>query len=600
MTVTDSDTVDPFNKIRLNIIGDGKAQGYFRISDIGSLTLIRNLQDDSDLEYTVRIRATDGMGKRNERDAVVRVIVSRNLNAPIFNPTIYEKTVQDNQPLGDTILTVTATDADKYAPHNTIFFQIMSNNDGSHSYFQIDDSGKLFLKRSLALDNSLRTEYKITVKAFDRGRPQRKESNNNAQITIQVLRNQNSPIFFNSSYYALIKENEISTDRLITTVAASDQDTIPDFNTLKYNIIGDDKSINFFKIRNDNGEIRIARNFINDPAELYKIRVLASDNGNPPRTASVFVSVEIDRNLNSPKWRNGQNINFRVLETIATGTNIGRVRATDSDRHPPNNQITYHLIGDSKALDYFQVDDRRGELSIRKDLTSDSSGTLLYNLILIARDVGKIPRSSSNITINVQVIRNLNPPKFTSGDFTLSQPIRPQTSTGSKIYTASVSDGDGGSQFGSIKFSLIGTSVAKNFFSINEITGEVRVKSPLNVDPSTQYTLIILAEDNGDPPKSAQMILTVPINRNQNKPRFLSNNKNVIILENQKLGEPIESVSAFDSDSFKPFNTVSYRLKSDGVNADYFNVDPFTGNITVKTSLNSNSNEIYRVNTLEI
>jgi hypothetical protein len=44
--------------------------------------------------------------------AVVTVYVNRNLNAPIFNPRVYNITILDNRILGDVITTVRATDSD--------------------------------------------------------------------------------------------------------------------------------------------------------------------------------------------------------------------------------------------------------------------------------------------------------------------------------------------------------------------------------------------------------------------------------------------------------------------------------------------------------
>ena len=61
--------------------------------------------------FQMRVKAIDGAGRLNTVSVVVTV--TRNRNAPSFNPTNYEKTIQDNEPLASSFLQVKATDKDK-------------------------------------------------------------------------------------------------------------------------------------------------------------------------------------------------------------------------------------------------------------------------------------------------------------------------------------------------------------------------------------------------------------------------------------------------------------------------------------------------------
>ena len=56
------------------------------------------------------MHAVDGGDRFAE--ALVTVTVNRNLNAPRFEPQVYEKEILDNEPLSSSFLTVSATDAD--------------------------------------------------------------------------------------------------------------------------------------------------------------------------------------------------------------------------------------------------------------------------------------------------------------------------------------------------------------------------------------------------------------------------------------------------------------------------------------------------------
>ena len=59
----------------------------------------------------MRVKAIDGAGRLSTVSVIVTV--TRNRNAPSFNPTNYEKTIQDNEPLASSFLQVKATDKDK-------------------------------------------------------------------------------------------------------------------------------------------------------------------------------------------------------------------------------------------------------------------------------------------------------------------------------------------------------------------------------------------------------------------------------------------------------------------------------------------------------
>lgn len=60
------------------------------------------------------------------------------------------------------------------------------------------------------------------------------------------------------------------------------------------------------------------------------MRVIATDQGIPPKSASVDVHVNVLRNVYAPTFSQTQ-YSSRVDETITYGTTILRLRATDED-----------------------------------------------------------------------------------------------------------------------------------------------------------------------------------------------------------------------------------------------------------------------------
>ena len=80
-----------------------------------------------------------------------------------------------------------------------------------------------------------------------------------------------------------------------------------------------------FKIINDNDNcIQINNNF--------QIRVLASDNGTPPRSSQCVVRVAVNHNLNAPVFPAPKEYSNRILETAQPGSSVfTNIVATDTD-----------------------------------------------------------------------------------------------------------------------------------------------------------------------------------------------------------------------------------------------------------------------------
>ncbi len=77
----------------------------------------------------------------------------------------------------------------------------------------------------------------------------------------------------------------------------------------------------------------------NDFSIIYpwQIRVVARDGGTPPQSAVTLVYVNVNRNLNAPRFNQG-NYQQTVLETQPLGVPFVRVQAQDSDQ-----RVSIHL-----------------------------------------------------------------------------------------------------------------------------------------------------------------------------------------------------------------------------------------------------------------
>lgn len=62
-----------------------------------------------------------------------------------------------------------------------------------------------------------------------------------------------------------------------------------------------------------------------------QLKVLAEDGGTPPNRATATVTIQVQRNLNKPKF-NPERYEVEVLETMLVGDPVVKVTAEDADR----------------------------------------------------------------------------------------------------------------------------------------------------------------------------------------------------------------------------------------------------------------------------
>lgn len=87
--------------------------------------------------------------------AMLTVTVNRNLFNPQFSEQNYAVTIYEDQILGETIVQVTATDADIRSPHNQVRYEAVGSGSGNAlTYFAIRETdGGVYVRRSLTSDN---------------------------------------------------------------------------------------------------------------------------------------------------------------------------------------------------------------------------------------------------------------------------------------------------------------------------------------------------------------------------------------------------------------------------------------------------------------
>ncbi|XP_046579033.1 protocadherin Fat 4-like [Haliotis rubra] len=544
LTVSDADTVTPFNAVTLRAVGDDLATTYFGINQTGSVFVQRDLRSDTLTFYRLRVEARDGGSPARSATVLVNINVQRNLYAPVFNPARYEETIMETTGLGVSLVRVLATDADTRAPHNVSRFSISQGSSSSQGrdYFIIDSvSGVVTLRQSLMTDNTQATIYTFNVDATDTGVPSL-SSGNAATVIINVVRNRNPPFFIGQPYSTYINRT-LPVGAVVYDLDAQDSDIRAPYNTIEYDVIGDDVSPVFFTVEAQSGQIRLTQSILMESELIYPVRIRARDGGNPRLTATALVSVIVNRNLHDPSFLR-QSYDITILETTAPGTSFINVAANDADITAPYNVVRYYF---ASSVDQFYLDD-----------------------------------------VSVTVLRNNNPPTFVSEPYTID--LTSNTPVSTSLVQVAATDADVQDPYNRIRFTIIGDDAAPSLFTIDGATGVIRLNSNINTDSSSIYKIRVLAQDGGSPSLSDTTVVSVNVTRNLFPPEFRSTFSNVAITENQALGESFFSVVASDNDVNIPNNVVEYTLSGNDAAKENFQVGSLSGQISLLRSVSDDGN----------
>ncbi|KAL7984687.1 hypothetical protein Chor_003257 [Crotalus horridus] len=265
-------------------------------STSGEIILVGSLDFETSSTYEFEVQAMDG-GGLSDRSKVVILVTDLNDNAPELAITFVINSVPENSPAGTVIAILNARDRDsgdngevKCSIPSSLPFRLKKTMESFYS-----------LETEKALDREQLPTYSITVTAVDDGAPPLSTS---VVISLQVLdTNDNPPEFLESKYTSYLLENNpkgasafsLKASYLVTKVVAVDADSGQNA-WLSYQLIRATEP-GLFTVGLHTGEIRTARLFLEKDALKQILVVLVKDNGQPPLSASVTLTVVLADNI---------------------------------------------------------------------------------------------------------------------------------------------------------------------------------------------------------------------------------------------------------------------------------------------------------------
>nr|XP_023698680.1 protocadherin beta-15-like isoform X21 [Paramormyrops kingsleyae] len=381
-----------------------KAKSIFAIDPkTGEIKLIGPIDFEETSSFEMRVNARDGAGQTAHCKVFIE-ITDLNDNAPVIFVKSIKTPLPENSPVGTEVAVIYIQDKDSEANgkvtctvHQEKTFKLKPS---VKNYFSLITTSEL--------DRETDSEYNITLTATDEGSPPL-TSSKTIKLSVADV-NDNPPVFDAQTYNAYVSENN-KPGNSICSVTAKDPDWREN-GTVFYNLLPSEINgvavSTILSINGDTGMIHAVRSFDYEQFRSFKVHVIARDNGSPPLSSNVTVSVFItDQNDNSPQILypdpSGSSFMTEMVPKAAhAGSLISKVIAVDADSGQ-NAWLSYHIVKSTDA-ELFSIGLHSGEIRIKRDVSE--TDTMKQNLVILAKDNGQ-PSLSTTCTMYLLISDNL-------------------------------------------------------------------------------------------------------------------------------------------------------------------------------------------------
>ncbi|XP_034043514.1 LOW QUALITY PROTEIN: protocadherin Fat 1a [Thalassophryne amazonica] len=584
--------------------------------DTGLITTAGQINADVASKFELDVTTTD---KRAATKVIIDVIDVNN-NAPEFQQTSYKASVDENVPVGTSVVTVKATDLDR-GENGYVTYSVTNLNPQP---FVIDYFSGV-ISTSEVLDYELMPRiYSLRVRASDWGSPFRREVEASVTITLNNL-NDNKPLFENIDCEVTVPRDHGAGEQ-ITTVSAIDADEL---QLVRYNIKAGNE-LDLFELNPNSGVLSLKHTLSEGEAakvSFHSLQITATDGEHETQPMVMNVTVITARkpvqlkcietgvatmlaekllqgskihtqtepddnfmdihsvNRYSPQFADSFPSVVDVKEDLPVGARIVQLSASDSDSGF-NGKLVYVISG-GDTESHFILEMETGWLSVYSPL--DRETTDHYTLNVTVYDLG-IPQKSSSRLLDVKILdANDNSPQFLQDSYSVE--INENTPVGTEIIQVDSTDKDQGDN-GAVKYSIL---AGTDHFSINEDTGVVTVTKQLDRELHPVYILKIAARDQAG--QDPQLVSTVPLkisleDANDNPPKFVPPNYCVKVREDLPVGTVIMWLEAHDPD-IGPSSQVRYSFMDNG--DGNFEVDKLSGAVRIVQSLDYETKQVYNL-----
>uniref|UniRef100_A0A669CX22 Cadherin domain-containing protein n=1 Tax=Oreochromis niloticus TaxID=8128 RepID=A0A669CX22_ORENI len=372
-------------------------------SKTGEIKVIGMVDFETNSKYEMRIEAKDGYGLSSDAKVMID-ITDVNDNAPVIYIKSMMNPTAENVPTGTEVGIINVQDRDsenngqvRCSIQQGVPFKLVPS---IKNYYSLVTTGQL--------DRELVSDYNITITATDEGSPSL-SSSKCVQLSVADI-NDNPPVFEEQSYNAYVSENN-KPGSTLCSVSARDPDWRQN-GTVVYSLLAGEVNgapvSSYLSVNGDTGVMHAVRSFDYEQFRSFKVHVMARDNGSPPLTSNVTVSVFIsDVNDNAPQilYPSPESNSFMtelVPKAAHGGSLVSKVIAVDADSGQ-NAWLSYQIV---KSTDpgLFTIGVHSGEIRTLRDISESDS--MKQNLVVAVKDNGQ-PSLSATCSMYLLISDNL-------------------------------------------------------------------------------------------------------------------------------------------------------------------------------------------------
>ncbi|XP_074912550.1 protocadherin gamma-A2-like [Buteo buteo] len=472
------------------------------------LVLAKALDREEAAFHELVLRASDGGEPARTGTARIRVaVLDANDNAPVFSQAEYTLRVPEDVPVGSTLVTVTATDADE-SIYGHVKYSIHTVSVKASQIFCLDtETGVITLLRNLDFEEG--DSHELEVQAEDGG-----GLSDTAKVAITVTDvNDNAPQISVRSALSAISE-DAPPGTVVALLHVQDRDS--GANGEVRCSIGERLPFRLEKSLEDYYRVVTARDLDREEVAEYNVTVRAADGGSPALWSSAVLALRVlDVNDNAPVFAEAR-YSARLPENNAAGALVLTVRAADAD-WGQNARVRYRLsegrVRGAPLSSYVSVQAETGALYALRSF--DYEEVREVGLWVRAED-GGAPALSSNVSVRLVIVdENDNapqvlypPPAPAPGAGWAGVELAPRSAEpGALVAKVVAVDADAG-QNAWLSYELA-KATEPGLFRVGLHSGEVRTaRFPLARDAARQ-SLVVVVKDHGRPALSATATLTV-------------------------------------------------------------------------------------------
>ncbi|KTG04954.1 hypothetical protein cypCar_00031467, partial [Cyprinus carpio] len=540
------------------------------------LVLQKALDREKQPVIQLTLTAADGGNPpRSGTSQIIIKVLDINDNAPEFSRPLYKASLVENLSIGTTLIILNATDKDEGTNGEIVYSLRKTGQDHILDIFQIDpNTGAITVKGNIDFEEN--NAFEIRAQASDKGQP---PMSTHCKVLVEVLDiNDNEPEITVTSLLSTVKE-DASFSTAVALVSVIDRD-------------GGKNAVHKGGEQSVSAELVLQKALDREKQPVIQLTLTAVDGGTPSKTGTSLIIIKVlDINDNAPAFSKPL-YKATVFENVAIGTTIVVLNATDFDEDAelisinggdtftrtqtlPNKEKTFpgqrFTLPNAFDLDvgvnsiksyklspneHFSLDVQSGgdqsvsaELVLQKALDREKQPVI--QLTLTAVDGGKPPKSgTTQIIVNVVDV-NDNIPVFDKPLYKAR--ITENSPPGASVITVNAKDADEGLN-GEVIYSFINhdNDDSVNAFSINPITGEITIKSPIDYEETAAIEIRVQAEDKGPNPRASHCkVLVEVIDVNDNVPEISVMSLVNEVREDSSPGTMVGLITVKDGDAGK-------------------------------------------------